>query len=91
LEEIGVIIYDTDQRSVKLTEAASKQDFYVSDLSERRAPWGAYYPLFTGISTVVLIGTWFDVYPLTIPSPWLVVVFFVVSFVALTRIHLYHN
>lgn len=67
LKEIGLITYDTHQRTVELAEAASKQDFYVGDLSERRAPWGAYYLLFAGISTMVLFGTWFDVYPFTIP------------------------
>jgi DNA-binding transcriptional ArsR family regulator len=91
MEERGFVVFDTRDGTVRLTETATRQEFYVDVLPRRGIPWGLYYIGLSVLSIVSLLGTWFALYPFTLLSPLAWCVGFAVMLTVSSVGHFYDN
>jgi DNA-binding transcriptional ArsR family regulator len=92
LEEAGMVEFDEEDSTVRLTHAAKTVDIYVEFVPEQDIQWTTYYLGVAALAGVFLAAAWVGVYPFTELSPtvWFgfVVALFVVSS---TAHHLYQR
>jgi len=91
LADEGFVEYDADRGVVELTDGASSANFYVDSLTGGDVPWGLYYLGLSALSTVCLLGLWFDVPPFSAVSPSVYGVYFVTALVVSSVGHFYDN
>ncbi len=91
LVEVGFVTYDREHGIVELTEAASDANFYVESLTGTDIPWSVYYLALSALSTVCLLGLWFEVPLFTAVSPVLYGVYFVTTLTVSSLGHFYDN
>ena len=89
LDDHGLIEYDSQRKTVELTDAAANQDFYVDVVPKRDIPWSLYYLGYALLSALVLVGGWAEVWPVTVLETELWGVFFVtiILFSSIVHVH----
>ncbi len=89
LDDHGLIEYDSQRKTVTLTDAAADQDFYIDVVPKRDIPWSLYYLGYALLSGLVLVGGWAQVWPVTLLETELWGVFFVtiILFSSLVHVH----
>lgn len=89
LDDHGLIEYDSQRKTVTLTDAAADQDFYIDVVPKRDIPWSLYYLGYALLSGLVLVGGWAEVWPVTLLETELWGVFFVtiILFSSLVHVH----
>jgi hypothetical protein len=91
LAEAGFVEYDGKRGTVRLTDAASEQQFYLDVVPSQSVPTGAYFLTLAGSGLLAAGGLWFEVTPFEAvpPTVWWVVL--VAAFLATGAVYLYDN
>ncbi len=68
LDDARIIEYDRDGGMVSLSRRARELDTYLGDVSRPALPWDRYYLALSAGSILLVLGVWFEIYPLALLS-----------------------
>jgi hypothetical protein len=86
-----IIEFDKQEGVIELTSTTDSLDIYFDVVSANDIPWSKYYAGLSGLSIALIIGIWFDFYPLTIVSDVSLTVFMATMFSVSSLAHIYEN
>lgn len=89
MHELGLVEYDKRAGSVEPTPILDEIDVYAEVVEDDNVPWGVYFPVLSGLHTVLLALVGFDVAPLTAFSDFGWALLFVSSFLVSSLVFLY--
>lgn len=91
LAEAGMVVFDDEDSTVRLTDSAADVDIYVELVPEQDIQWSTYYLGLSVFGGVLLAAAWIGLFPLT-ELPSLVWLGLVVSlFVSSSVVHHVHQ
>jgi hypothetical protein len=91
LAEAGFVEYDEALGTVRLTDAASEQRFYIDVVPSQRVPAGAYWLAVGGASTLTTGGLWLDVAPFGAAGPALWLGLLAAALLGSAAVYVYDN
>ena len=91
MTDFGFVEYDEEHKVIWLSDAASRQDFYVDALAGGNISWGRYYLGLTAFGAICLVGLFVGLYPFSLATPFMWSVFFVTAFGVSALGHFYDN
>ncbi|WP_458205199.1 DUF7344 domain-containing protein [Haladaptatus sp. NG-SE-30] len=68
LDDAGIIDYEREAGKVHLSRRARELDTYLGDVSRPEIPWDRYYLALSLGSILLIVGVWFEIYPLSLLS-----------------------
>ncbi|MBX0297238.1 DUF7344 domain-containing protein [Haloarcula nitratireducens] len=89
MHDIGLVEFDKRAGSVEPTPVLDDIDVYAEVVGKRNVPWGVYFPVLSGVHSVLLAFVGLDLAPLTLFSDFEWALFFVFSLVVSSLVFLY--
>jgi DNA-binding transcriptional ArsR family regulator len=89
MDDTGLVEFDKRGGSVAPTQVLEEVDVYAEVVGEKNVPWGVYFPILSGMYTVLLALVGLGVPPLTVLSGLEWGLIFVASFLVSSIVFLY--
>lgn len=89
MDESGLVEFDKRGGSVEPTSSLEEVDVYAEVVGEDNVPWGVYFPVLSGINTVLLALVGLDVAPMTVLSDLEWALLFVFSLLVSSLVFMY--
>ena len=91
MDEAGLLDYDRRAGVVSCSEPASDLDVYLDVVPASEIPWSLHYLGLSVLNVVLVVGLWFDAYPLAVLPDLVWIACAVAAFVASAAVHTYRN
>jgi hypothetical protein len=91
MDEAGLLDCDRRAGVVSCSEPASDLDVYLDVVPASEIPWSLHYLGLSVLNVVLVVGLWFDAYPLAVLPDLVWIACAVTAFVASAAVHTYRN